>query len=95
MGDNLISAKFVSTYNIPTKSLDTPINLKMAVKGSRSTNNYKSKPVIQIGKESGDITEALVCSLDNYDIFLGMPYLAAHSAIINCKKLLSPSQKRM
>jgi len=88
MGDNLISAKFVSTYNIPTKNLDTPINLKMAVKGSRSTINYKSKPVIQIGKESGDITDALVCSLDNYDIFLGMPYLAAHNAIIDCGKAI-------
>ena len=56
----------------------------MAVKGSRSTINYKSQPVIQVGDETGDITDALVCSLDNYDIFLGMPYLITHKAIIDC-----------
>jgi len=84
MGDNLISGKFVSIFQIPTKDLATPISLKMAVKGSRSTINYKSQPVIQVGDETGDITDALVCSLDNYDIFLGMPYLTTHNAIINC-----------
>ena len=86
MGDNLISGKFISTFGIPTKDLDTPINLRMAVKGSRSTINYKAQPVIQIGQESGEIADALVCSLDNYDIFLGMPYLTAHRALIDCGK---------
>jgi hypothetical protein len=88
MGDNLISGKFVSTFNISTKDLDRPINLKMAVKGSRSTINYKAQPVIQIGSENGEIADALVCSLDNYDIFLGMPYLTAHKAIIDCGKAI-------
>ena len=84
MGDNLISGKLVSTIQIPTQDLDTPISLKMAVKGSHSTINYKSQPLIQVGDESGDTTDALVCLLDNYDIFLGMPYLTAHNAIIDC-----------
>ena len=34
--------------------------------------------------ERGDKTDALVCSLDNYDIFLGMPFLTANTAIIDC-----------
>ena len=84
MGDNLISGKFVSTFQIPTQDLDTPISLKMAVKASRSTINYKSQPLIQVGDETGDTTDALVCLLDNYDILLGMPYLTAHNAIIDC-----------
>ena len=84
MGDNLISGKFVSTFQIPTQDLDTPISLKMAVKGSCSTINYKSQPVIQVGDETGDSTDALVCSLDNSHIFLGMPYLTADNAIIDC-----------
>ena len=84
MGDNLISGIFVSTFQIPTQDLDTPISLKMAVKGSRSTMNYKAQPLIQVGDETGDTTDALVCSLDNYDIFLGMPYLTTHNAIIDC-----------
>ena len=84
MGDNLISGQFVSTFQIPTQDLDTPISLKMAVKGFRSTINYKSQPLILVGDETGYTTDALVCSLDNYDIFLGMPYLSAHNAIIDC-----------
>ena len=56
----------------------------MAVKGSRSTIDYKSQPLIQVGDETGDTTDTLVCSLDNYDIFLGMPYLTAHNTIIDC-----------
>ena len=84
MEDNLISGKFVSTFRIPTQDLDTPISLKRAVKGSRSTINYKSQPLILVGDETGDTTDALVCSLDTYDIFLGMPYLTAHNAIIDC-----------
>ena len=54
MGDNLISRKFVSAFQIPTQDLDTPISLKMAVKGSRSTINYKLQPLIQVGDETGD-----------------------------------------
>ena len=84
MGENLISAKFVTTFQIATQDLETPISLKMAVKGSRSTINYKCQPRIQVRDETGDTTDALVRSLDNYDIFLGMPYLTAHKAIIDC-----------
>ena len=84
MGDNLILGKFVSTFQISTQDLDTPISLKMAVKGSRSTFNYKSQPLIQIHHGTSDTTAALVCLLDNYDIFLGIPYLTAHNAIIDC-----------
>ena len=62
MEDNLISGKFVSTFQIPTQDLDTPISLKIAVKGSRSTINYKCQPLIQMENETGDKTDALVCS---------------------------------
>ena len=84
MGDNLISGKFVSIFQIPTQDLHTPILLKMAVKRSHSTINYKCQPLMQMENETGDNTDALVCSLDNYDIFLGMPFLTANNAIIDC-----------
>ena len=58
------------TFQIPTQALDTPISLNIAVKGSCSTINYKSQLLIQVGNEIGDTTEALVCSIDNYDILL-------------------------
>jgi len=94
MGDNLISGKFISTFQIPTKDLDTPISLKMAVKGSRSTINYKSQPVIKVGDETRDITDTLVCSLDNYDIFLGMSSLTTHNAIIDCGDFIMSFPKK-
>jgi hypothetical protein len=78
MGDNLIPGKFVSTNRIATENLEVLISLKMVVKGSRSTINYKAKPVIKIVTVSDEINEALVSSLKDYNIFLGMPYLNCH-----------------
>jgi hypothetical protein len=52
-GDNLITGKFVSISRIATENLKVPISLKMAVKGSKSTINYKVKLVIQINSEPG------------------------------------------
>jgi hypothetical protein len=48
MGDNLNSRKFVSTNRITTENLKVSSSLMIAVKGSRSSINYKAKPVIQI-----------------------------------------------
>ena len=87
-GDNLISGKFVTTFKTPTQDLDTSISLKVAVKGSHSTINYKCQSLIQMENETGDKTDALVCSLDNYDIFLGMPFLTANKAIIDCRNAI-------
>ena len=88
MGDNLTSGKFLCTLQIPTQNLNISIRLKMAVKGSRSTINYKTQPLIQVGDETSDTTDAVVCSSDNYDILLGMPYLTAHDAIIDCENAI-------
>jgi hypothetical protein len=87
MKENLISGKFVSTNRIATENLKVSISMKMAVKGSRFTINYKVEPVIQIGTKSGEITEALVSSLENYYIFLGTLYLNHHQAVIDCGKV--------
>ena len=84
MGDNHISGKFLSTFQIHTQDLDIPISPKMAVKASRSTINHKSQPLIQVADETGATTDALVCSLDNDDIVLGITYFTAHNAIVDC-----------
>ena len=84
MEDNLISGKFVCTFQNPTQDLDTPILLKMTVKGSRSTINYECQPLIQMENQTGEKTDALVCFLDNYNIILEMPFLTANNAIIDC-----------
>jgi hypothetical protein len=48
IGDNLISGKFGSINRITTENLNISIAIKIAIKGSRSTINYKVKPVLQI-----------------------------------------------
>jgi hypothetical protein len=83
MGDNLISGKFVSTRRLATETLENPIALKKAVKGSRSTINYQAIPVVQIEPAPGEITKALVSFRKNYNIFLGMPYLYKFKGIID------------
>ena len=88
MGDNLISVKFVSTFQIPTQDLDTPISLKMTVKGWPSTMNYKWQLLIQIENKTGEKIDTLVCSLDNYVIFPGMSFLTPNNAIIDCGKAI-------
>ena len=94
MGDNLISERFVSAFQDPTQDLDTPISLKMAVKEFRSAINYKSQPVTLVADVTSDTTDALVLSLDNYDIFLGMLYLTATSAIIDCENAIITYPKK-
>ena len=42
IGGTLLSNCFVTTNNIPYKPGKSPVNLKMAVKGSRSTSNYSA-----------------------------------------------------
>jgi len=95
MGDNVISGKFVSTFQIPTKDLDTPISPRMDVQESRSTTNRTSQPRIQVGDATGHITDVLVYSLSNYDIFLGMPDLTTQNAIINCGNSIISFPKRV
>jgi hypothetical protein len=45
------------------------------------------KPVFQISSGPGGITEALVLSLKNYDIFLGMHSLNCYQVVIDCRKV--------
>jgi hypothetical protein len=78
MRDMFIFEKFVSTNRIITENPEAPIFLKMAVKGSSSTINYRVKPIIQIGSKLDEITVVLVSSLKNNEIFLGIPYPNCH-----------------
>ena len=50
IGGTLLSNRFVTTNNIPYKSRKNPVNLKMAVKWSRSTSNYSVIVAVEIGK---------------------------------------------
>jgi hypothetical protein len=57
------------------------------MKGFRSTINYRANPVFQVSSVPGKIMEALVSSLKNYNIFLGMPCLNRQQVVIDCGKV--------
>jgi hypothetical protein len=49
--------------------------------------------VIQISSEPGKITEELVLSLENCNIFQGMPYFNCYQGVIDCRKATIMFQK--
>ena len=61
------------------------INLKMAVKGSRSTSNYSAIVNIQIGKMKLQSFEMMITSVSDYDILLSMDDLTRMGAVIDCQ----------
>ena len=95
IGGTLLSNRFVTSNNIPYKPRKTPVNLKMAVKGSRSTSNYSSTVDIQIGKMIVPKVEMMITPVSDYDILLSMDDLTRMGAIINCQSnsIYFPSHK--
>ena len=58
----------------------------MAVKGSRSTNNFSVEVMIQLGKMRVDKVPILVTPVSDYDILISMDDLIRLGAVIDCQK---------
>ena len=86
IGGTLPSNRFVTTNNIPYKPRNNPVNLKMAVKGSRSTSNYRAIMNVEIGKMKVRNVEMMIKPVSDYDILLSMDDLTRMGAVIDCKK---------
>ena len=86
IGGTLLSNRFVTTNNIPYKSRKNPVNLKMAVKGSRSTSNYSAIVDVEIGKMKVRNVEMMITPVLDYDILLSMDDLTRMGAVIDCQK---------
>ena len=86
IGGTLLSNRFVTTNNIPYKPRKNPVNLKMVVKGSRSTSNYSAIVDIQIGKMKLQNVEMMITPVSDYDILLSMDDLTKMGAVIDCQK---------
>ena len=86
IGGTLISNKFVTTHNIPYTANTNLVALKMAVKGSRSTSNYKVKVMIHLGKMKIRDVEMMVTSVSDYDVLLSMDDLIKLGAVIDSRK---------
>ena len=86
IGRTLLSNRFVTTNNIPYKPRKNLMNLKMAVKESRSTSNYSGIVDIQIGKIKLQNVEMMITPVSDYDILLSMDDLTRMGAVIDCQK---------
>ena len=86
IGGTLLSNRFVTTNNIPYKPRKSPVNLKMAVKGSRSTSNYSAIVDVQIGKMKVRNVEMMITPVSDYDILFSVDDLTRMGAVIDCPK---------
>ena len=62
------------------------MNVKMAVKGSRSTSNYSTIVDVEIGKMKVRNVEMMITPVLDYDILLSMDDLTRMGAVIDCQK---------
>ena len=62
------------------------MNLKIAVKGSRSTSNYSPIVDIEIGKMKIRNVGMMITPVSDYDILLSMDDLTRMGAVIDCQK---------
>ena len=67
IGGTLLSNGFITTNNIPYKPRKNHVNLKMAVKGSRSTSNYSAIEDVEIGKMKVRNVEMIITPVSDYD----------------------------
>ena len=86
IGGTRLTNHFVTTNNIPYKPRKNPVNLKIAVKGSRSTGNYSVIVDFEIGKMKVRNVEMMISPVLDYDILLSMDDLTRMGPVIDCQK---------
>ena len=86
IGGTLLSNRLVTTNNISYKPRKSPVNLKMAVKGSRSTSNYSANVDVEIEIMKVRKVEMMITPVSDYDIHLSMDDLTRMGAVIDCQK---------
>ena len=70
----IMSPNFARASRLKTFPLDRPVNLQLAVVGSRSVANYGAKGPVKFGRFSS--TESFdIANIDYYDVILGTPFL--------------------
>ena len=86
IGGTLLSNHFVTTNNIFYKPRKNSVNLKMAVKGSRSTSNYSAIVDLEIGKKKVRNVEMMITPVSDNDILLSMDDLTRMGVVIDSQK---------
>ena len=82
VGTNLMSLNWVQANGIKTKKMDTPIEIRMATKNSKTTANYSAKEEVDIGNGKQISCEFLLVPVGSYDVILGMPFIIKTNATL-------------
>ena len=78
----MLSPNFITVAKIEPFPLDKPIEIQLAVTGSKSVINYGANMTIKYeGRESKEYFDNI--NIDYYDAILGTPFLRKHEVIIN------------
>lgn len=78
---DMMSTTLADQLKIPLRAKSTPMNLQMAVSGSRSKINVECETRFQY--QNIDETRRWdVANIDHYDIVLGTPFLWQHSVLL-------------
>ena len=75
VGTNLMSLNWAQSNAIKTTKMDSPIEIRMATKNSRTTANYSAKEDVDIRNGKWISCEFLLIPVGLYDVILGMPFM--------------------
>ena len=88
VGSNLMSLNWAQSNGIKTTKMDSPIEIRMATKNSRTTANYSesAKEDVDIGNGKRISCEFLLIPVGSYDVILGMPFMIKTDATLRPEK---------
>jgi len=84
IGEDILSAAFVTTHGVETKALEGGLQILMAMKGSQSPSSKQCVVDIEIGKVRTRNNRMIVGNLAKFDPLIGMKFLSRNQATIEC-----------
>ena len=81
-----MSLNWAQSNGIKTKKMDSPIEIRMATKNSKTTANYSVKEDVDIGNRKRISYEFLLVPVGSYDVILGIPYMIKTDATLSPEK---------
>jgi len=84
IGENILSAAFVTTHGLETKVLEGELWILMAMKGSQSTSSKQCVVNIESGKMRTRNNRMIVGNLAKYEALIGMEFLSRNPATMEC-----------
>ena len=82
IGTNLMSLNWAQSNGIKTKKTDNPIEIRMAIKNSKTTANFSAKEDVDIGNGKQISCKFLLIPVGSYDVILAMPFIIKTDATL-------------